>query len=280
MVQTTIAIDRLHSLRTANLARFLFRVLPLLPLLTLGPGPIAADETHEEPAATRPDFRFKPPRVILGIRAGASFNRANGEIYNTFNKFLTLGDSSYDSGVFAMDVAVRTTSWLDVVFGFEYSGDFEKSEFRHFVEMPSRAPIEQQTRLTQVPLTVSLKLFPFRRGRQVGDYAWIRSRVVLYLGGGIGGTYYQLKQKGDFVDFGDETIMGDEIIFESVIESDGFVFSKHAFVGLDFKLSKNFGLVFEGRYHWANATLKEDFEDFDPIDLNGARAMAGFNFRL
>ena len=104
--------------------------------------------------------------------------------------------------------------------------------------------------------------------------------MVLYLGGGIGGTYYQLKQKGDFVDFGDETIMGDEIIFESVIESDGFVFSKHAFVGLDFKLSKNFGLVFEGRYHWANATLKEDFEDFDPIDLNGARAMAGFNFRL
>lgn len=273
MVQTTIAKDRLHSRRTVCVARILPGALLIFLSLAIFTHPINAHETEEDPSGTQPNFRFKPPRVIFGIRAGALFNRSNGEIYEFLEENLTLGDSSFDSGVFAMDVAVRAASRLDVVFGFEYSGSYEKSEFRNFEEA-SGAPIEQKTRLVQVPLTLSLKLYPFRRGRQVGDYAWIRSRVVLYLGGGIGGTYYQLKQKGDFVDFVDLTI------FEAEIKSDGFVFSQHAFVGLDFKLTKNFGLVFEGRYHRADASLKDDFEDFDPIDLNGLRAMAGFNFRL
>lgn len=275
MVQTTIAKDRLRSLRTVYPVRFWLRVLPLLPLLILGPGPIAADETHEEPAATRPDFRFAPPRFILGLRGGWAANRSNGEIYDDLlTQTLTLDNSDFDPGVFAMDVAVRATLWLDLVFGFEVSGNYQKSEFRKFKEEQSGAPIEQKTRLLQIPLTLSLKLYPFGRGRQVGNYAWIRSTVVPYLGGGIGGTYYQLKQKGDFVDF------EDLIIFEGEFKSDEWDFAQHAFVGFDFKLTQNFGLVLEGRYYWASADLEDDYVDFDSIDLDGARVMAGLSWRL
>ncbi len=275
MVHTTLAPDdRLHSLRTVYyLARVLLGSLLLLPSLTLGPGPIAADETPEAPAATRPDFRFAPPRVILGLRGGWAFNRSNAEIYDFLTENLTLSDSEFDSAVFAMDVAVRATRWLDVVFGFEYSGRFKKSEFRDF-EDQFGSPIEQKTRLIQIPLTVSLKLYPFGRGRQVGDYAWIRSTVVPYLGGGIGGTYYQLKQKGDFVDF------QDLIIFEGEFKSDEWDFAQHAFVGFDVKLTRNFGLVLEGRYYWASADLEGDFVLFDSIDLDGARVTAGLSWRL
>jgi opacity protein-like surface antigen len=232
-----------------------------------------AHESEGEPSSSTPDFRFKQPRVTLGIRAGASFNRSKGDIYDFFSEELTLGDSDFDSGVFAFDVGVWVTERIDVVFGFEASGDYQKSEFRSFEEDNGNA-IEQKTRLTQIPLTISAKLYPLGRGRKVGDYAWIRSRLVPYLGGGIGTTYYQLKQKGDFVDFMDLTI------FESKLESEDWGFSQHVFVGLDIKLTRNFGLVFEGRYYWADADLEGDFSDFDSIDLDGARAMAGLSWRL
>lgn len=280
MVQTTLAPDRLHSLRSVYyLARVLLGSLLLLPSLTLGPGPSAADETPEEPAATRPDFRSAPPRVILGLRGGWASNRSNGEIYDFLTGNLTLHDSDFDPGVFAMDVAVRATLWLDLVFGFEVSGNYQKSEFRKFKEEQSGAPIEQKTRLTQIPLTFSVKLYPFGRGRQVGNYAWIRSTLVPYLGGGIGGTYYQLKQKGDFV-VTDPTDPFFLDIFEAKIESDEWAFAQHAFVGFDIKLTRNFGLVLEGRYYWASADLEDDFVDFDSIDLDGARVMAGLSWRL
>ncbi len=95
-----------------------------------------------------------------------------------------------------------------------------------------------------------------------------------YLGGGIGATYYKLKQKGDFVDFVDLSI------FEAKIESEAWGFAQHVFAGLDLKLTRNFGLVLEGRYHWSRADIGDDFVGFDPINLDGARVMAGFSWRL
>lgn len=273
MLQTDLAPNRPPpppGLRAARLWPVALLVIATLSICT------RASEAHEpgdEPVATTPNFRFEPPLFIVGLRAGASFNRSRGEIHRFLEDNLTIGDSNFNSGVFAMDLGVRATAWLDVVFGFEYSGNYEKSEFRDFVEA-SGAPIEQKTRLIQVPMTVSLKLYPFGRGRQVGKFAWIRFPVVPYFGGGIGGTYYQLKQKGDFVDFMDLSI------FEAKLESSSTVFSQHVFVGLDFRLTRNIGLVFEGRYQWAEASLKGDFNGFDPIELDGARAMMGINFRL
>jgi opacity protein-like surface antigen len=272
MVQMT-APDRLHSLRRICVARGFLGSLLALSFLAVDADPIGADETDGDPSATRPDFRFKPPWVTLGLRGGWAFNRSDSEIHDFLNETLTLNDADFDGPAFALDVAVRATSWLDVVVGFEVTGRKSKSEFRNFVEA-SGASIEQKTTLTQVPLTASLKLYPIGRGRQVGEYAWVRSTLVPYLGGGIGATYYKLKQKGDFVDFVDLTI------FEAKLESDGWAFAQHAFAGLDLKLTRNFGLVLEGRYYWADADLSGNFVGFGKIDLDGARVMAGFSWRL
>ena len=290
MVQMAVAPGRLHSLRSVRLARVLLGSLLVLSSLALGTDPSAADETDEEPPVTRPDFRFEAPRVILGLRGGWAFNRSDGEIYDDFlTEILTLDDSDFDAPAFTLDVAVRATSWLDVVVGFEYSGSSSQSEYRHFVDQ-SGAPINQKTRLTQVPLTASLKFYPIGRGRQVGKYAWVRSTLVPYLGGGIGATWYELKQKGDFVDFASEDPMFPGVfdIFEGNLRSDGWAFGQHVFVGFDLELTRNFGMVLEGRYYWARprADLKGSFGCvpifgcFDPIDLDGARVMVGFSWRL
>ena len=220
-----------------------------------------------------PDFRFEPPRFTIGLRGGAAFNRANGEIYDFLQDNLTVDDSDFIAPAFALDLSVRATMWLDVVFGFEAGGISVTSEFREFV-FASGASIKQTTTLTQIPLTLSLKVYPLRRGHRVGQYAWVRPRLVPYLGGGLGATWYRLSQNGDFVDFTDFTI------FEAKFRSEDWAFAQHAFVGLDLKVSTNFGVVLEGRYYWARADLGGDFIGFDPISLEGGRVMLGFSYRI
>ncbi len=256
-----------------------FAWLNLLPATAFGESPSEAGEKIEEAPLPRLDFQFGEPRLSLGFRGGWAFNRTNGEIYDFLTDELTLSNSDFDAPAFTVDFSWRLISWLDVVFGVEYSGRFQKSEDRGFTELDGSA-INQETRLTQVPLTVSLKFYPIGRGKQVGQYAWIRNTVVPYFGGGIGGTWYQLKQKGDFVDKGDPNVIGDEFIFNDVFISDDWTFSQHAFAGLDIKLTRSFGLILEGRYYWADANLQGDYVGFNSIDLDGARAMIGFNWKL
>jgi opacity protein-like surface antigen len=253
--------------------------LDLLPATAFCENSSEASEPLEEAPLPRLDFQFDEPRMSLGFRGGWAFNRSKGEIYDFLTDELTLSKSDFDAPAFAVDFSWRLISWLDVVFGFEYSRRKQNSEDRGFKDKFTGRPVVQDTRLTQVPLTLSLKIYPIGRGEQVGQYAWIRKAVVPYIGGGIGGTWYELKQTGEFVDKG-KPELGDEFIFSDVLISDGWAFAQHAFVGLDIKLTRSFGLILEGRYYWADADLQEDFVEFNPIDLDGARAMIGFNWKF
>jgi opacity protein-like surface antigen len=275
------------SLRRLSALALFLAFLDLLPATAFGESwNEAGEETQEEPRP-RLDFQFDEPKMSLGFRGGWAFNRSNGEIYDFLTDQLTLSNSDFDAPAFTVDASWRLTSWLDVVFGVEYTGRKQKSEDRHFTEMNGN-PISQKTRLSQVPLTLSLKIYPIGRGKQVGQYAWIRKAVVPYIGGGIGGTWYELKQKGDFVDQDPDPGAcplppppnPPACIFSDTFISDGWAFAQHAFVGLDIKLTRSFGLILEGRYYWANADVGGDFVDFNSIDLDGARAMIGFNWKL
>jgi opacity protein-like surface antigen len=250
----------------------------LLPTTAFGENSSETSETIEEAPLPRLDFQFDEPRMSLGFRGGWAFNRSKGGIYDFLTDELTLSKSDFDAPAFTIDFSWRLISWLDVVFGVGYSGRKQKSEDRNFTEV-NGSPIVQDTRLTQVPLTVSLKIYPIGRGERVGQYAWIRKAVVPYIGGGIGGTWYELKQKGDFVDKGDPGL-GDEFIFSDEFTSDDWAFAQHVFAGVDIKLTRSFGLILEGRYYWADADMKGDYVGFKPIDLDGARVMIGFNWKL
>jgi opacity protein-like surface antigen len=269
---------QLHRVRIWETLSCVIAVRLLLCCLVLGSSAAAADEAIEPPPVARPDFRFGQPRAIVGIRGGWVFNRSDGDIYQFLTSQLTLDESDFDTGAFSFDVSVRVTPWLDVVTGFEISDRTNKSSFRNFVG-PLGEEIVQKTQLTQVPLSFSLKLYPLGRGRQVGEYAWIRSKWVPYIGGGIGGTWYELRQRGDFIvtDPMDPMFL---TIFSAELKSNGWGFAQHVFAGIDFELTTNLGLVLEGRYYWAEADLRRDFIGFKPIDLDGARLMIGLSWRL
>jgi opacity protein-like surface antigen len=281
------AATRPVALRSACFAAAaLLGQLLMLPATAFGENANEASEKIEEAPLPRLDFQFDAPRMSLGFRGGWAFNRSNGEIYDFLTDELTLSKSDFDAPAFTVDFSWRLISWLDVVFGIEYSGREQRSEDREFRDALG-PPIVQDTRLTQVPLTLSLKIYPLGRGEQVGRYAWIRKTVVPYIGGGIGGTWYELKQKGEFVHETDFTDPEDDFcmgaaacIFEDVFTSDDWTFAQHVFAGVDIKLTRSLGLILEGRYYWADADVRGDYVGFNPIDLDGARIMLGINWKL
>jgi opacity protein-like surface antigen len=273
------AATRPVALRSACFAAaVLLGPLLMLPATAFGESPNEASEKIEEAPLPRLDFQFDEPRMSVGLRWGWAFNRSKGEIYDFLTDDLTLDKSDFDAPAFAVDFSWRLISRLDVVFGVEYSGRKQRSEDRRYYDPSSGRSVVQDTRLSQVPLTLSLKFYPIGRGERVGQYAWIRKAVVPYVGGGIGGTWYELKQKGEFVD---KTDPGNAFIFEDSFTSDDWTFAGHVFVGVDIKLTRSLGLILEGRYYAAIAAdMQGDFVGFDPIDLAGGRVMLGFNWKL
>lgn len=258
-----------------NTPRSLFRLTLLAAAASLlVAAPAAADPGSSGSTSQSPSgFRFSAPRTALGLRLGYTFNRAGSDVYDFITDQLTVEKSDFNAFTFASDFSWFLNERVELALGLEYSRASKRSEFRDYVDQDD-IPIVQDNRLTQVPLTVSVRVYLTQRGRSVGQYAWVPSTFAAYVGGGGGGTWYRLEQFGEFVDF------RDLVIFEDAFVSDGWVLSAHVLGGLDIKLSRSIGLVLEARYQFASADLRGSYVGFDPIDLNGLRLMAGVSFKL
>ena len=217
------------------------------------------------------DFLFGRPDGSIGVRGEWLLARAESDIYDFTTELLTVARSDFNAPGLGVDVGFGLTSRVDAVAGFEFSRAVTFSEYRDFVDL-NDLPIEQTTALSQVDLTGSLKLALTARGRQIGQYAWVPAAVVPYVGGGGGFIWYRFEQEGDFVDFLDNSIFTDRF------ESHGWSTSAHLFGGAEISLTQRLALTSEARYVWADATLTQDFTDFDPIDLSGLRITVGVQF--
>jgi opacity protein-like surface antigen len=246
-------------------------------ILTAGPFTALAtpgDPGPEGSSGQSPDgFRFSAPNGSVQLRLGYLLASADSEIYDFITDQLTVERGDFNAPVFAFDVGWNLSERIELVGGVEYSRASKRSEYRDYVDQDD-IPIVQDTRLTQVPLTLSGRFYVTPRGRSVGQFAWVPSTAAFYVGGGIGATWYRLEQVGEFVDF------RDLVIFEDFFISDGWSFSTHALAGIDIKLGRSIGLVLEGRYQFASHDLTGSFVGFDPIDLNGLRLMAGVSFKF
>jgi hypothetical protein len=236
----------------------------LLAIVVAFPGVAFA----QEPDA---DFLFGKPRGSVGARGGWQMAAASSDIYDFFGEELTIEKGDFDSFLFGADGSYAVASRIDLVAGLEISKASVDSEYRDFVDQ-NDLPILQETRLTIVPVTLSLKLYLTPRGREVSRYAYVPAKVRPYVGGGGGFVWYELEQAGDFVDYRDLTI------FTSGLRSSGWGFATQAFGGVEIRLSPRWYLSVEGRYLWSDADLEGDFLDFEPIDLSGARIGAGIGF--
>jgi opacity protein-like surface antigen len=131
--------------------------------------------------------------------------------------------------------------------------------------------IFQTLRLNVVPIGATLRLVPTSK----------RAKVAPYVGGGVDLVYYKYEEFGDFIDFFDPEMP----IYSDAFLADGVTFGFHAAGGLRFYLNRDFAIVVEGRYLWAEADMGDDFSPNEPglvnrIDLGGASAVVGLHIRF
>lgn len=224
-------------------------------------------------------FLFRAPRVTLSLHGGFAQARAGSDLFEEITDFLTLNKNDFGGFTFGGDVGVRVSDRLDMVFGAMYGRSGARSEDADYFEEAGPTgedslPILQDTRLTRVPLTASLRVYLAQRGRTIGSFAWVPSTVVPYVGVGAGAMYHQFVQDGDFVDYVDESI------FSSEYRSSGWSPLAQVLGGIEIALGPRIALMTEGRYQWSSADLDLDFEGYEPIDLAGFQATAGLSFRF
>jgi hypothetical protein len=235
---------------------------------------IAVTATTRLHAQTAGDgFLFHTPVGSVTLRAGYDHATAGSDLFSFSTEQLTLKRGDFSGPTMGADVALRITPWLDGVLGVAYTGSKAGSEFRHFVDLDN-LPIEQTTRFVRVPATIGLRAYLLPRGRTIGRFAWVPSRVAPYVGAGAGALWYRFRQTGDFIDAGTLAVFNDEFT------SSGVSPTAHAHGGLEISLAPMVALTVDGRYTWARAELGDDFARFHRIDLSGFATTAGISIRF
>jgi opacity protein-like surface antigen len=254
-------------------------VLAIPAMLAAGGTAYAADRERPAPATSAlsaaqpprqsdPDFLFGRPRAFVGVSGGWLVASQDGGIFDFTRDLLTVDEGDFNAATFRVSAGLTVAPRLDAVAEFGFSGATSTSEYRDFVDSDD-LPIVQTTELNQAPVSGSLRVWLTPRGREVGRFAWVPSRVSLYTGAGGGAQWYRFKQFGDFVDFVDLSI------FNDVLESSGWTASGHVLAGASVSVTERLFIGIETRYVWANTPLSGDFVGFDNIDLNGLHSTVG-----
>ena len=218
-------------------------------------------------------FLFRPPVGAITVRGGVDRALANSDVYDFARERLTLGSNAFTGFNVGADISINLTDRFDLAFGASHARSSAKSEFRRFVDQDD-LPIEQTTALSRTPITASVRAYLAPRGRSIGRFAWIPTRVAPYVGAGGGAMWYRFAQDGDFVD--EETLD----VFPANLRSTGWTPTAHGFAGVELALSPHVALSTEARYTWARAAMGNDFANFDRIDLSGLVATAGLSLRF
>jgi len=206
------------------------------------------------------------------VRSGPVLHRAHGDIYDFITRELTVDRSDFRALSFGGELAVIANDRLDVVLGVSYAEMQSSSEFRDWVDNED-LPIEQTTVLSTTPLTASARYYLLPRGERISRLAWAPTRFTPYVGGGVGVTWYNLRQHGDFIQ------MSDMSVFPEDYEADGYGTTVHALAGADYWFSGRFALNLDARYTRGSAGLGDDFYDWDTLDVSGLQVGVGLTMR-
>lgn len=221
-------------------------------------------------------FLFKRPSVSIMLRTGYEVRRAESDLFDTTRAtYRGIGRRDFDGASFGGEIAVRASDRVDVVLGLAHARSEVFSEYEHFLGTDS-LPINQQTRFWTTPLTLSGRYYLADRGRTIGRFAWVPTRITPYVGAGLGVVWYGFEQEGEFINF--DTFD----IYDGFLQEEGHSFGAHAMAGLDVGVTNNLVLNVEGRLNAARGAVNGfAYGDLaDEVDLSGLQITLGLGLRF
>lgn len=251
-----------------NAARFL--IPPALALLCLALPSQAAVAQR----LSGDGFLFGPPKASLALRAGYAIPSARSDLFAFVTDELSLRRRDFGSYAYGADFVVRLNFRLSAVISADLGGMDKKSDYREWQDNSGR-PIEQSTSFDRKAFTASLRYYLLPPGRRLSTFAWIPSRVVPWVSAGVGRTYYEFAQSGDFVDFTN----GNRVFYDS-FKSSAWGFTSQLSTGVDLSVSPHVVVVTQAKYLRGKAELGLDYSGFAPIDLSGLSMTSGLAIRF
>ena len=207
------------------------------------------------------------------FRVGAFFPGGGGEFWNDTQGVFSLEMNELDDVTLGFSYVRSFTNVVELGVNVDFYDGVALSDYKDFVDEVG-LPILHDTRLTMMPTTVDVRVLPggrykARRGRAV-------NKPAFYLGAGAGLNHWRYEEFGDFIDFDDPQMS----IYYDEFEDSGTALELHAMAGLELPVARQFNLVFEGRYSWADDELSEDFAGLGEIVLDGWSFNFGGAFRF
>lgn len=222
----------------------------------------------------------------FNLRFGGFFPTGSSDFweYQESNYTLDHSDLNGPTG------GVGYTASINNYFEFDVNADFFYGSTRsadRFITDENSNSILHDSRLAIFPFTVGFRVLPAGRyGRRGAEGKHYVRRPVPYIGGGIGMSYWQYEEEGDFVfaDAGSPTGLS---VFYDRLQDTGLEFEKHAMIGIEFPVSPEWSLGFEVRQSWAEATVDPGFPSTalslqtpQKLDLGGTSVFFGGSLRF
>jgi hypothetical protein len=211
----------------------------------------------------------------FNFRIGGFFPTGGGDFWETNEAAFTLDSSDFDGFTGGIGYAMSMSNYVDLGFNADFYAESVRSADRFFNDQFGN-PILHDTRLFEMPLTIDVKIMPAGRfARRGPDGRHYVRRPVPYIGGGIGGIYWQYEEEGDFV------ASDLSVVYDRLTES-GMAFETHAFAGIEFPMSPGWNLTLEGRYSWSDTNVGGAFATVNPgrLELGGASFYVGGSMRF
>jgi hypothetical protein len=233
----------------------------LATALLTGASPLMA-----QPPGTDGSVRF---------RFGGYFPSGDSSFWDANQQTFTLDASDFRDWMVGASFVTSLNNWLELGFNVDFYDAAQRSADRDYVD-ESGFPILHDTSLELIPLTVDLRVLPAGRYALRGEGGQLRvRRPVPYLGAGVGLTYWEYMEEGDFVGFDS---LGPFIYYDRLKDS-GTEFVTHVLAGVEFPMGVSWNFTFEGRYMWAEATPSGAFSSLElgDLDLGGFAGFFGFS---
>jgi len=188
----------------------------------------------------------------------------------------TLEASDFDDAAVGFSYIRGVGEQLEVGFNADFFEERVRSEYRDFVDIDGYS-ILHDTELTIVPLTVDFRFVPGGRYRQRPGGRQV-PKPLFYVGAGIGITFWEYEEFGDFLDFGFDP----PEIFYDEFQDEGAAFEIHALAGVEIPVSRRTNFLIEGRVSDSDDELGGDFSGLPErkIDLGGSSIYAGASIRF
>ena len=229
-----------------------------------------------------PGFLFNRPRVSIGFRTGYTIPKMGSNLFDQSRTDFTLNRWDFAGPYVGGDLAVRVSERWDVSLTGGWARGNGPSEYRDLIECSvvanpcpaqNQLPIEQETTFETASGAIGGRYYFSDRGRSVGRFAWVPSRISPFVGGGVGMMWYDFQQRGDFVDFQTYDIYGDDL------QTSGSGASVYGSAGVDISIGRQFYLTGEARYNLASAGVRDSYSLYDRMDLSGLQLTTGISLR-